>query len=213
MLAAAVTLSALAAPGWALAQTVTIAAMGDSLTAGYGLRGGQGFVPQLQAWLDERGADVRLVNAGVSGDTTRGGLARLDWTLQPSVDAMILALGGNDLLRGTDPASSRRNLEGIILAAREKKVEVLLVGLVASRNFGPEFKQAFDGMYPALAERHGVLYEKDFLGPITARTETAGLLLKYLQDDRLHPNAAGVELIVENLGPRVLELAEAVRAR
>ncbi len=198
-------------PLTAQAQTITIAALGDSLTAGYGLRNGQGFVPQLQAWLDARDADVKLINAGVSGDTTRGGLARLDWTLQPSVDAMILALGGNDLLRGTNPASSARNLDRIIVGAQEKGVPVLLVGLVASRNFGPEFKGAFDGMYPELAARHDVLYEKDFLGPITAKTATAGLLAKYLQSDRLHPNAAGVGLIVENLGPRVLELAEKAR--
>jgi acyl-CoA thioesterase-1 len=211
LLLAALPLLPLAAPA-ALAETVTIAALGDSLTAGYGLPKEQGFVPQLQRWLDAKGADVELINAGVSGDTTRGGLNRLDWTLTPEVDALILALGGNDLLRGTDPASSKSNLDQIIRRARERDLEVLMLGLVASRNFGPDYKKAFDGMYSDLAQSHDILFEKDFLGAITAKTETAGLLLKYLQDDRLHPNANGVALMVEAVGPRVLELIEKVRA-
>lgn len=195
----------------ATAQTVTIAALGDSLTQGYGLPAQDGFVPQLQRWLDAKGADIKLVNAGVSGDTTRGGLRRLDWTLTPDVGGMIVTLGGNDLLRGIDPAFAKQNLSKILAESQKRGIEVLLVGLVASKNFGRDYKAAFDAMYPALAERYGVLYQRDFLGPITAKTDTAGLLAKYLQGDRLHPNAQGVALIVDALGPRVMELAEAVR--
>lgn len=100
----------------AQADTVTIAALGDSLTQGYGLVPEEGFVPQLQGWLEAQGADVNVINAGVSGDTTAGGLSRVAWTLTPDVDAMIVALGGNDLLRGIDPDVSRANLNGILQA-------------------------------------------------------------------------------------------------
>ena len=127
------------------AEPITIAAMGDSLTQGYGLQAEQGFVPQLQAWLDENGADAKIVNAGVSGDTTAGGLARAAWTLTPDVDAMIVALGGNDMLRGIDPAASKANLAGILDAAAAQDVDVLLIGMQAPGNFGPAYKEAFDG--------------------------------------------------------------------
>ena len=114
--------------GPALAEPLVIAALGDSLTQGYGLPAEDGFVPQLQNWLDQNGADVTVINAGVSGDTTAGGLARVAWTMTPEVDGMIVTLGGNDLLRGIDPAVSRANLDGIMKAAQDAEVEVLLVG-------------------------------------------------------------------------------------
>ncbi|MEX0309274.1 MAG: GDSL-type esterase/lipase family protein, partial [Tateyamaria sp.] len=115
--------------GLAAAEPVTIAALGDSLTQGYGLPIEQGFVPQLQAWLTQAGHDVQVINAGVSGDTTQGGLSRVAWTLTPDVDAMIVALGGNDLLRGIGPEVSRANLDGIVQAATEAGVEVLVIGM------------------------------------------------------------------------------------
>jgi acyl-CoA thioesterase-1 len=117
--------------GAAHAEPVTIAALGDSLTAGYGLPNGDGFVPQMQAWLDANGAEVTLLNAGVSGDTTAGGLSRTDWTLTPDVDGMLLALGGNDYLRGLDPALSRTNLDGILTKAAAADVDAMLIGLTA----------------------------------------------------------------------------------
>ena len=207
--ALALALFCIAAPVAAAAETV-IAALGDSLTQGYGLPQEEGFVPQMQGWLDARGADVRLVNAGVSGDTTAGGLARVDWTLTPEVDAMIVALGGNDLLRGIDPAVSRENLDGILAAAEARDLPVLLVGLEASGNYGPDYKAAFDAMYPELAERYGTLYVENFLAPILGEGDPSAAR-RFLQPDGIHPNAEGVARIVEALGPHVLALAEKAR--
>lgn len=192
-----------------MAEPVEIVALGDSLTAGYGLPEGEGFVPQLQAWLDVNGADVTLVNAGVSGDTTAGGLARLDWSLSDGTDAMIVALGGNDLLRGLDPSTSRANLDAILArVAGERDLPVLLVGLTAPGNYGGEYKSAFDAMYPALAADYDALLEPDFLGPLLADADLATARERYLQADGIHPNRAGVALIVAAFGPRVMELAE-----
>ncbi len=195
----------LAAPA---AAEVTVAALGDSLTQGYGQPAGEGFVPQLEAWLEERGADVALVNAGVSGDTTAGGLSRVDWTLTEEVDAMVVALGGNDLLRGIDPSESRRNLDGILSAADAAGVEVLLVGMEAPGNYGPEYKAAFDGMYGALADKWEVPLAGNFLGALTELPDRQGVMRDYMQGDGIHPNADGVALVVEALGPDVLDLVE-----
>ncbi|WP_072793255.1 arylesterase [Cognatishimia maritima] len=188
----------------AFAEPVTIAAMGDSLTQGYGLQAEQGFVPQMQAWLERNGAEVTLINAGVSGDTTAGGLARAAWTLTPEVDAMIVALGGNDMLRGIDPASSKENLAGILQAAVDQDVDVLLIGMQAPGNFGPEYKAAFDGMYAELADQYDALLAPSFLEGLGSvdPAEVQGLI----QADGIHPNAKGVALIVDVLGPYVLEL-------
>ena len=197
---------ALASP--AHADEVTIAALGDSLTQGSGLVQEEGFVPQLQGWLAARGQQVALINAGVSGDTTAGGLSRIDWTLTPDVDALIVALGGNDLLRGLPPEASRANLEGILQAAAKAGVPVLLVGMEAPGNYGPEFKAAFDAIYPDLAAQYGALHADSFLGPLTAAAEAdpRAALASYMQADGIHPNAAGVALIVEALGPLVESL-------
>ena len=189
----------------ASAETV-IAALGDSLTQGYGLVQDEGFVPQLQAWLTADGAEVRIINAGVSGDTTAGGLARVDWTLTDDVDAMIVALGGNDLLRGLSPAISRANLDGILQKAASKKVPVLLVGLNAPGNFGPDYKEAFDAMYPDLAARYGALHVESFLGALQEQPDQGAVLREYMQRDGIHPNAKGVALIVDALGPEVRKL-------
>lgn len=185
---------------------VTVAALGDSLTQGYGLPQGDGFVPQLQGWLDAAGADVQVVNAGVSGDTTAGGLSRVDWTLTEDVDAMIVTLGGNDLLRGIDPEVSRANLDGILAAAEASDVEVLLVPMQAPTNYGAEYKTAFDAMYGDLAQARDVSLADPFLAPLTDLQDRAGAMRDYMQDDGIHPNAEGVGLIVEALGPDVLSL-------
>ena len=199
--------------GAAQAEQVVIAALGDSLTQGFGLVPEQGFVPQLQTWLDGQGADVRLINAGVSGDTTAGGLARVGWTLTPEVDGMIVALGGNDLLRGLDPAQARANLSGIMQAAEAAEVEVLLVGMEAPGNYGPDYKAQFDAIYPELSAAFGSLYLESFFAglQVEGQTPDPAALRAYLQADGIHPNAEGVARIVEGIGPSVLALIDAVR--
>jgi acyl-CoA thioesterase-1 len=194
------------------AAPITIAALGDSLTQGYGLPPEDGFVPQLEAWLRDHGADVVLTNAGVSGDTTAGGLSRVDWTLTPDVDAMIVALGGNDLLRGIDPAVARANLKGILEAAKAAGVPVLLAGMPVPGNYGPDYKAAFEAIYPDLAAEYGAILVPNFLEPITERAANGAPVGTLMQADELHPSAAGAKLIVEALGPRVLELIGRVRA-
>jgi acyl-CoA thioesterase-1 len=189
------------------AETVTIAALGDSLTQGYGLPPEDGFVPQMQSWLDAQGADVVLINAGVSGDTTAGGLARVAWTLTPEVDAMIVALGGNDFLRGIDPANSRANLRGILQAARTQDVEVLLVGLAASTNYGDAFKSDFDSMYPELASEFGTDLFADWFAGLLTDGDIEAARAAFLQQDGIHPNAEGVAMIVAAMGPAIVALA------
>lgn len=192
----------------ATANPVTIAALGDSLTQGYGLIPEQGFVAQLQNWLEDNGADVTLINAGVSGDTTAGGLARVGWTLTPEVDALIVNLGGNDLLRGLDPSVSRANLEGILAAAKENGLAVLLVGLTAPSNYGADYKAEFEAIFPRLSSRYETLLYPDFLAPLTENNGRAEALGLYMQADGIHPNSEGVRLIVEGIGPSVLELVQ-----
>ncbi len=192
------------------AEPVTIVALGDSLTAGYGLSDqSQGFVPVLEGWLKAKGHDVVVQNAGVSGDTTAGGLARIGWALGPDADALIVTLGGNDLLRGLDPAGSRANLDGILKEAAARKLPVLMVSMKAPGNFGPEYKAAFDGMYGALAKSYGALLADDFFGGLRAAgadPADPASMAKFMQADGLHPNPEGVKLIVEGLGPKVEEL-------
>nr|WP_171235043.1 arylesterase [Ruegeria sp. HKCCA6837] len=189
----------------ATAEQVVIAALGDSLTQGYGLVEEDGFVPQLDRWLRAQGADVQMINAGVSGDTTAGGAARVEWTLTPDVDGMIVALGGNDLLRGIDPAVSRANLREILEVARDGGVDVLLIGMQAPGNYGKDYKQAFDAMYPELAQDYGVLFASSFFEGLTAEGDP-GAVSQFMQADGIHPNADGVARIVDALGPSVLEL-------
>jgi len=190
----------------ARAETVTIAALGDSLTQGYGLVEEQGFVPQLQRWLDAKGADVRLINAGVSGDTTAGGAARVAWTLTPEVDAMIVALGGNDLLRGIDPAVSRANIDAILREAAAQDVDVLLVGMEAPGNYGADYKAHFDAIYPELSQAYGTLYLNSFFAGFGDAADDPAKLRDVMQGDGIHPNAAGVAQIVEGIGPKVMDL-------
>ena len=198
--------------GLVAADPLRVVALGDSLTAGYGLRAEEGIVPQLDRWLERNGAgEVELVNAGVSGDTTRGGLARLDWTLSEGADAMIVTLGGNDLLRGVDPASSRANLAAILEGAAARDIDVLLVGLRAGQNYGEGYKRAFDTIYPDLAADFGTLYFEDFFAGLGGYGSPESRR-PWFQGDGLHPNAEGVARIVEALGPKVLELIEAARA-
>lgn len=201
--AAAVVLT-LAGP--ATAEEITILALGDSLVQGYGLMAEEGFVPQLQGWLTEQGHAVTVINGGVSGDTTAGGLGRVAWSLTPEVDAMILALGGNDVLRGIDPAVSRANLDGILEVAAEQALPVLLVPMRAPGNYGPEYKADFDGMYGALAAQHGALEAPAFFDFLLPEGGDPAQAAEFMQGDGIHPNARGVAQIVEGIGPHVARL-------
>jgi len=193
-------LALLAALPAAAQAPLRVIAIGDSLTAGYGLDQADGLVPQLGRWLEANGAPgVEIVNMGVSGDTTAGGRARLDWVLAEGADAVILALGGNDVLRGIMPAESRANLAAMLEELAKRGLPVLLVGMAAPKNYGPEYKQEFDAIYPALAGEYGALLDPYILAGIDSD-------LSLFQEDGLHPNAGGVARIVARLGPRVLEL-------
>lgn len=188
----------------ALAAPVTLIAFGDSLTQGYGLIDQEGFVPQLRGWLAERGAEARVINAGVSGDTTAGGLARIDWALTRDVQGMILALGGNDMLRGTDPGVTRANIRGILKVAQDRGVEVLLVGMRAPGNYGPDYERDFNAIWPELSAEFGTLYAESFFEGL-GETDPAQMG-DLFQPDGIHPNGEGVRRIVEGLGPKVLDL-------
>lgn len=194
-------------------QLVTIAALGNSLVQGFGLPHEKGFTVQLENWLHERNANAEILNAGVSGDTTAGGLARIDWTIGSDIAALIVVLGGNDVLRGMDPGVSRKNLRGVLEAASANGLPVLLVGHEVPDNYGPEYKRDFEAIYSDLAEEFGTLFHERFFAALEDGMERHEAARKYLQDDGLHPNADGVRLIVESIGPQVLELVEIARAR
>ena len=180
---------------------VSILALGDSLTQGYGLAQKEGFVPQLNNWLSDQGYEVNIINGGVSGDTSAGGLERVAWALQADVDIMIVALGGNDLLRGIDPSSTRTNLDEILAIGAEKGVRLFLIGMTAPNNFGPEYKEEFDSIYPELAQKYSATLVDRFMAPILDKLDAGERLEPYLQQDMLHPNALGVDLIVDHVGP------------
>ncbi|WP_353473624.1 arylesterase [Salipiger sp. H15] len=198
---AAACLTFLAAP--LPASALEILALGDSLTQGYGLPAPDGLVPQLQGWLAEHGHEVTIVNGGVSGDTTAGGLSRVAWSLTPEIDAMIVTLGGNDMLRGIDPATARGNLDGILGEAQARNLPVLLVGMTAPGNYGPDYKAQFDAIYPELSEAHGTLLFADFFTGLREGATSPAELSALMQDDGIHPNAEGVKRVVATLGPSV----------
>ena len=188
------------------AETVSVVAFGDSLVHGFGLRPENGFVPRLNDWLSKRGEDAEVINAGVSGDTTAGGLARIDWTLGSNPDALIVALGGNDLLRGLFPEESRSNLDGILQRASEAGIPVLLIGQEVPSNFGEDYKQSFEAAYEDLSQKHKTLFYRRFFAALDKAGTRQEARTLYLQDDGLHPNADGVALIVDDIGPIVIEL-------
>ncbi len=204
-----VSLPILALP--AKAEPVTVVALGDSLTAGYGLPPEQGLVPQLQGWLTAAGAEVTVVNAGVSGDTTAGGLSRLDWSLTPETDALMVTLGGNDMLRGLPPEEARANISAILAGAKAKGLPVLLVGMQAPGNYGAEYKAAFDAIYPELAAEFGATLYPFFFQGMTEGDADPALLRPFMQEDGIHPNAEGVARIVADLGPAVQAFVAAHR--
>lgn len=193
------------------ADGITIAAMGDSLTAGYGLSVQDGFVPQMQTWLDAQDSGVNLINAGVSGDTIAGGLARVEWTLTPEVDAMIVALGGNDYLRGFDPALSKANLDEILRIAADRGVDVLLIGLTVGANYGPDYQADFNEMFLDLATAYDVPLVPTFFQGLLDRAGSQDRVLGYMQADGIHPNRDGVAAIVSALGPEIIAFSKAIK--
>lgn len=205
-------MAALALPPAAAEETgaLRLVALGDSLTQGYGLAQGEGLVPQLETWLRAEGHDVIVINAGVSGDTTAGGVSRLDWTLADDPDAMMVALGGNDLLRGIDPSASRANLRAILERLQAEGIPAMLVGLPAPGNYGPEFRDAFEAMYVELAAEFEAALYPNLLQPMAEKHELGLTYSEMMQDDRIHPSAIGVLAIVEALGPAVSDWLESI---
>lgn len=196
----------LAAPA-AAEDRLTIVALGDSLTAGYLLGPDEGFTHQLERALKEAGHDnVTVVNAGVSGDTTSGGLARLDWAVGPEADAVIVELGANDALRAIDPALTRKNLEEIVARLKERELPVLLAGMLAPPNLGRDYGESFNSIYTDIAEREELILYPFFLDGVAGdRALNLG--------DGIHPTAEGVGVIVERILPKVEELIAAARER
>lgn len=188
------------------AETLKIVALGDSLTAGFGLERGQGFVPQLQAKLIAEGYDVEIINAGVSGDTTSGGRSRLNWSVGPEADGVILELGANDMLRGLPVKSARDNLDAIVAGLNERQLPTLIAGMHAAPNLGKEYGQEFDAIYPDLAKKYSTLLYPFFLEGVAGDATLN-------QPDGLHPTKEGVAVIVKNILPSVKELIEKIKAK
>ena len=180
-----------------------ILAFGDSLTAGYGLPASQSFATQLEKKLQDSGRSVRVTNAGLSGDTTGGGLARLDWSLQDKPDLVVLELGANDGLRGLDPVRMRANLEAMIERCQKAGSRVILAGMRAPVNWGEAYRTEFDKVFPELARKYGLTLYPFFLQEVISNQS---LLL----DDGLHPNALGVTRIVDGILPLILEELDAL---
>ncbi len=196
LLAAGLVLGLSVLPARAAAEEAVIVALGDSLTAGYGLPQNQSFPAQLEAALRKRGHAVRIVNAGVSGDTASAGLKRLDWSLSDDIDAVIVELGGNDALQGLPPAATKAALSKIIERVQGKGLPVLLAGMEAPRNLGKEYVTSFGEIYPDLARQYKIPLYPFFL-------EGAALDSGLMQRDGIHPNAEGVSVIVKNILPDV----------
>jgi acyl-CoA thioesterase I len=176
-----------------------ILALGDSLTQGFGVPAGQDFATRLEAALKARQLPVTVINAGVSGDTSAGGLARLDWSLGENPRAAIVELGANDGLRGLSPAEMEKNLDAILARLKARNIPVLLAGMKAPRNYGPDYAAEYDAVFPRLARKHGVLFYPFFL-------EGVALERSLVQPDGLHPNPKGVDAIVTRIVPLVLQL-------
>lgn len=176
------------------AATTRIVALGDSLVAGLGLAQEETFTARLEAALRARGHDVEIANAGVSGDTTAGGLARLDWSTPEGTDAVIVELGANDALRGLAPEQTEANLDAIAARLKERGIAVLIAGMLAPPNMGADYESRFNPIFARVAERHGAALYPFFLDGVAAVRELN-------QADAMHPNAAGVDKIVENILP------------
>jgi acyl-CoA thioesterase-1 len=193
---------ALSAAG-AADRPVRIVALGDSLSAGLGLPASDALPAKLEKALNSKGLNVTIENAGVSGDTASGGLGRLDWSVPEGTDAVIVELGANDALRGGDPAVTRAALESIIKRLKARHIAVLLVGMLAPRNLGPDYVKAFDPIYPELAKTHDVILYPFILDGVAGDRALN-------QADGLHPTAAGIDIIVGRMLPKVEQLVAEV---
>jgi acyl-CoA thioesterase-1 len=199
----AVIAGSLLAATLANAATINLVGFGDSLMAGFQLPPGDGFPEKLQAALKAKGVDVAITNAGVSGDTSTGGLARVDWSVPDGTSGVILELGANDALRGIAPEETERNLDEIIARLKNRGIPVLLAGMIAPPNMGADYAARFNPIYQKLAEKHGVELYPFFLDGVVL---DAGLKL----DDGMHPNAKGVNVMVEKMEPAVTKFVETI---
>ena len=197
-----------ALPGGAFAQDkpLKIVAFGDSLTAGFQLPASAAFPSRLEQALKAKGIAAMVANAGVSGDTASGGLARVAWSVPADTSAVILELGANDMLRGIDPKVTRASLDAIIKTLKSRGIEVLLAGMRAAPNLGPDYQRAFDSIYPELASRYDLVFYPFFLDGVATNA-------RYNLHDGLHPNQEGVDVIVGRILPKVEQLIARVRAR
>ncbi len=187
-----------AMPAAASEGEIVIVALGDSLTAGFGVAAEQAFPARLQAALSDQGVAARVIDAGVSGDTTAGGLARLDWVLGDDADLVIVELGANDGLSGLDPDATYENLDAILARLREREIAAVLTGMLAPPNLGAEYGAAFNGLFPRLAADHDLVFYPFFLDGVAARPTLN-------QADGIHPNPAGVDVIVAGITPYILD--------
>jgi acyl-CoA thioesterase-1 len=198
------TFATTATTGRAFAAPLRVVAFGDSLTAGYGVAQKDAFPVKLQAALVARGLDVEIANAGVSGDTTDSGLARLDWSIPEGTEAVLLELGANDMLRGQDPASTARALDDIMARLKARGIKVMILGMRAAPNLGPDYQKAYDAIFPDLAQKYGAPLYPFFLDGVAG---DRGLN----QPDGLHPTAAGVDRIVARIAPAVEAFLKGIR--
>ncbi|MBN9219660.1 MAG: arylesterase [Mesorhizobium sp.] len=185
------------------AEPFKIVGFGDSLMAGFGLGPGEGFTDKLQAALRAKGHDVTVANAGVSGDTSSGGLARLDWSVPDGTQLVILELGANDMLRGVSPDITKKNLDEMLDKLKQRRIAVLLAGMRAAPNLGADYQAAFDAIYPELAKKYDVSLYPFFLDGVAGQP---GLQL----EDGMHPNAKGIDQMVERILPTVEKAIAAV---
>ncbi|MFN8947358.1 MAG: arylesterase [Alphaproteobacteria bacterium] len=188
------------------APTIRILALGTSLTQGYNLPPGTDYCAVLEAQLKARGHKVRIINAGVSGDTTAGGLSRLEWLLEDKVDGVIVELGSNDALRSFDTKETERNLDRILEILGQRGLPVLFAGMKSPRNLGADYVKTYDAIFPALAKKHDVLFFPFFLEGVAADP-------KLNQRDGIHPNEKGTQVIVRNILPHVESLIAQIKSR
>ena|SRR5438105_3995936 len=188
------------------AASFNILALGDSLTAGFGLPPDNAFPVKLESALKSEGLDARVINGGVSGDTSSDGRDRLDWVLTGDVDAVIVELGANDALRGIDPGGTEAALADILARLGARRLPALLAGMRAPRNLGPDYVERFDAIYPKLAQAYNVLYYPFFLDGVAAQSDLN-------QEDGMHPSAKGVDIIVARILPKVEELIAEARKK
>jgi acyl-CoA thioesterase-1 len=186
--------------------TIRILALGDSLSSGYGLLRADSFPSQLERALLKRGFIAKVTNAGVSGDTSAGGLSRLEWTLSEGFDAVIIELGANDGLRGLEPQETLKNLDSILDKLKQKNIAALLTGMQAPPNLGAEYGKEFAAIFPYLATKYDILFYPFFLEGVAAVDDLN-------QKDNIHPNSEGVGVIVKKILPYVIELSKAVKLR